>query len=294
VAGPGRAGRRGRHTPTMPGSDADPRARPTPPAPRPGSQRAISERDYVQSLARGLAVLRGFADHGPSMTLAEVAEAAEISRPAARRLLLTLIDLGYVRGDRGVFALSPRILMLGQAYLSSLNLVDIAQPHLKELADATGETTGLTTLDDTEIVFVARVGAQRIMSAVLVVGSRLPAYPTAMGRVLLAGLAAPERRSALERSERVAFTPRTLTDVEELLGVLDAVERDGFALVDQEVEDGLRSVAVAVRDQSGSCVAAVGSSCHASRVSNEALRGVVLPQVRETGRRISVALGFAG
>jgi IclR family pca regulon transcriptional regulator len=253
---------------------------------------AIGERDYVQSLARGLAVLRAFADHGPSMTLAEVAEATDISRPAARRLLLTLVELGYVRGGGGVFSLSPRILMLGQAYLSSLNLVDIAQPHLKALADATGEASGLATLDDTDIVFVARVEARRIMSSVLVVGSRLPAYPTAMGRVLLAARGADERRDALQRTERIALTPLTLTDIDALLDMLARVEREGFALVDQELEDGVRSVAVPVRDQSGACIAAVGCSCHASRVSNNTLKGVVLDEVRQAGERMSAALGF--
>lgn len=252
---------------------------------------AINERDFVQSLARGLAVLRGFSQGGRWMSLAEVAHAADVSRPAARRLLLTLEELGYVRSQDGYFSLAPRILSLGQAYLTSLNLVDVAQSHMKLLAEQTGEAAALTTLDGDEIVFVARVGAERIMSSVLVVGSRLPAFPTSMGRVLLAHLPARERQ-ALLRGPVPAHTDRTVTDVEELTGILEGVERQGFALVDQELEEGLRSVAAPVFDQSGACVAALASSCHASRVSARALRSDVLPQVRGTAARISAALGY--
>jgi IclR family pca regulon transcriptional regulator len=254
----------------------------------------INERDFVQSLARGFAVLRSFSDHGPSMTLAEVADAADISRPAARRILLTLIELGYVRGDHGVFALSPRILALGQAYLSSLNLVDVAQPHMKDLAAETGESAALTTLDEDEIVFVARVGAERIMSSVLVVGSRLPILPTSMGRVLAAALPAAEREALLDRCDMVAYTPKTVTDLGRMRKILDHVAAQGWSLVDQELEDGLRSVAVPIRDQSGDCVAALAASCHASRVSNKALQSDVLPAVQRAGARISASLGHDG
>ena len=254
----------------------------------------INERDYVQSLARGLAVLRGFDKHGPSMTLAEVADAAEISRPAARRILLTLAELGYVQGDNGSYALSPRILALGQTYLSSLSFVDVAQAHMKDLAAETNEAVGLTTLDGSEIVFVARVGAQRIMSSVLVVGSRLPAYATAMGRVLLADLPRAEQEARLRAAPLVAYTPRTEIDFERLLEILAQVRRQGWSVVDQELEDGLRSVAVPIRDDSGACIAAMASSCLASRVSNKTLTRDVLPVVRRIGSQISAAMGFVG
>ncbi len=173
----------------------------------------INERDYVQSLARGLAVLRGFENRGPSMTLAEVADAAQISRPAARRILLTLAELGYVHSDNGSYALSSRILTLGQTYLSSLSFVDVAQGYMKDLAAETNEAVGLTTLDGGEIVFVARVGAQRIMSSVLVVGSRLPAYATSMGRVLLADLPRAEQEARLRATPlaRLHARPRRPT-----------------------------------------------------------------------------------
>jgi IclR family transcriptional regulator, pca regulon regulatory protein len=254
----------------------------------------INERDYVRSLARGLAVVRAFDNHGRSMTLAEVADAAQISRPAARRILLTLAELGYVRGDNGSYELSPRILALGQAYLSSLSFVDVAQAHMKDLAAETNEAVGLTILDGSDIVFVARVGAQRIMSSVLVVGSRLPAYATSMGRVLLADLPEAEQEARLRAGSLVAYTPRTETDVEALLGILAQVRRQGWSAVDQELEDGLRSVAVAIRDSSGTCIAAMASSCHASRVSTETLTCDVLPVVRRIGAQISGAMGFMG
>jgi IclR family pca regulon transcriptional regulator len=254
----------------------------------------INERDYVQSLARGLAVVRAFDNHGPSMTLAEVADAAQISRPAARRLLLTLAELGYVHTDNGSYALSPQILTLGQAYLSSLSFVDVAQAYMKDLAAETNEAVGLTTLDGSEIVFVARVGAQRIMSSVLVVGSRLPAYATSMGRVLLAALPAAEQEARLRAAPLVAYTPRTQTDVGVLLEILAEVGRQGWSAVDQELEDGLRSVAVPIRDSTGACIAAIASSCHASRVSEEKLTRDVLPVVRRIGSQISAAMGYAG
>jgi IclR family transcriptional regulator, pca regulon regulatory protein len=254
----------------------------------------INERDYVQSLARGLAVLRGFENRGPSMTLAEIADAAQISRPAARRILLTLAELGYVHSHNGSYTLSPRILTLGQTYLSSLSFVDVAQAHMKDLAAETNEAVGLTTLDGSEIVFVARVGAQRIMSSVLVVGSRLPAYATSMGRVLLADLPRAEQEARLRAAPLVAYTPRTATDVEVLLEILAQVRRQGWSAVDQELEDGLRSVAVPIRDSSGACIAAMASSCHASRVSRETLTLEVLPVVRRIGSQINLAMGFMG
>jgi len=254
----------------------------------------INERDYVQSLARGIAVLRGFDKHGPSMTLAQVADTAEISRPAARRILLTLAELGYVQSENGSYALSARILALGQTYLSSLSFVDVAQAHMKDLAAETNEAVGLTTLDGSEIVFVARVGAQRIMTSVLVVGSRLPAYATSMGRVLLADLPRADQEARLRATPIVAYTPKTETDFERLLEVLAQVRQQGWSVVDQELEDGLRSVAVPIRDSTGACIAALASSCLASRVSNETLEREVLPVVSRIGSQISAAMGFTG
>ena len=254
----------------------------------------INDRDYVQSLARGLAVLRGFENRGPSMTLAEVADAAQISRPAARRLLLTLAELGYVHSDNGAYSLSSQVLTLGHTYLSSLSFVDVAQAYMKDLAAETNEAVGLTTLDGSEIVFVARVGAQRIMSSVLVVGSRLPAYPTSMGRVLLADLPRAEQEARLTAVPLVAYTPATETDVGTLLEILAQVQRQGWSVVDQELEDGLRSVAVPIRDSSGACIAAMASSCHATRVSSETLTREVLPVVRRIGAQVSAAMGYTG
>jgi len=226
------------------------------------------------------------------MSLAEVAEAAQVSRPAARRLLLTLEELGYVRSDAGFYCLAPRILTLGQAYLASLNLVDVAQSHMQQLAQSTGEAAALTTLDGDEIFFVARVGPKRIISSVLVVGSRLPAAPTSMGRVLLAQLPPAEREARLRQRPVEAHTDRTVTKVAELLRLLDLVERQGYSLVDQELEAGLRSVSAPVYDQTGQCVAALASSCHASRVSARALEREVLPAVLLAAQRISAALGL--
>lgn len=226
------------------------------------------------------------------MSLAEVAAAANVSRPAARRLLLTLQSLGYVRSEESRFALSPRILTLGQAFLSSQTLIGSAQPHLKDLTAATGEASALAVLDESEIVYLARVAADRIMSSVLVVGSRLPAYATSLGRVLIAALPPRERRRVLEASKPVKLTPKTEFRLTRLEAILDQVQSDGWSIVDQEMEEGLRSAAVPIFDHSGEVIAALGSSCHASRVSLDALHNDVLPVLQKTASRISAAMGY--
>lgn len=251
----------------------------------------IGERDFVKSLARGFAVLRAFEGRDPVMTLAEVADAADVSRPAARRLLLTLAELGYVRVADGTFALTPRILSLGQVYLASLDLVEVAQPRMRDLAGETNETAALTTLDESEVVFVARVAAERIISSTLVVGSRLPAHATSLGRVLLAHLDSQEQEARLRARPLVRYTEQTVVEIDRLVEILAGVREQGWSAVDQELEAGLRSVAVPIFDQTQTCVAALASSCHASRVSNEQLVSDVLPLVRRVGAEISAALG---
>lgn len=252
---------------------------------------SVQDRDFVQSLARGLSVIRAFEGGSPWLTLAEVAAAAQISRPAARRVLLTLHRLGYVYANDGRFALSPRVLTLGQAFLSSQTLVAVAQPHLKDLTAATGEASGLAVLDGTEIVYVARVAADRIISSILVVGSRLPAYATSLGRVLLAHLPQRDSEELLSASNIAKLTPRTETDPQRLGAILDEVRGQGWSIVDQEMEEGLRSSAVPVLDHRGAVIAALGASCHASRVSREALHDEILPLVQKTASRITEALG---
>jgi IclR family pca regulon transcriptional regulator len=242
--------------------------------------------DFVQSLERGLMVLRAFdADHR-ELGLSEVARIAGLTRAAARRFLLTLVSLGYMNQDDGRFSLSPRVLELGYSYLSSLTLPEVAAPHMEALVASVNESSSISVLDGTEIVYVARVPTRRIMSITLAVGTRLPAYATSMGRVLLAALPEATLETRLAQIEMRPLSARTITDPETLRGVLDRVRRQGWAAVDQELEEGLRSLAVPIRDTTGTVVAALNVSVHASRGSMTSLRKDFLPLARQAAEAI--------
>jgi IclR family pca regulon transcriptional regulator len=242
--------------------------------------------DFVQSLERGLAVLRAFDSERRELTLSDVARATGFTRATARRFLLTLSELGYVRATDGRFSLCPRVLELGYPYLSSLGLPELAQPHMERLVAQVNESSSISVLDDTDIVYVVRVPTRRIMSITLSVGTRLPAYCTSMGRVLLAGLPEPELERLLARIELRPLTPRTMTDPGPLRELLARVRRQGYALTDQELEEGLRSIAVPIRDSVGAVAAALNVSVHASRTSGAALRRDVLPLALEAAAAI--------
>src|SRR3954462_1595005 len=228
--------------------------------------------DFVQSLERGLAVIRAFDAEHRELALSDVARSTGLTRAAARRFLLTLVKLGYVPLADGRFSLRPRVLDLGYAYLSSLSLPDVAQPHMEALVAKVNESSSISVLDDTEVVYVVRVPTRRIMSITLAVGTRLPAYATSMGRVLLANLPEEELEERLARVEFKPLTKRTVKDATALRKVLAGVRKQGYALTDQELEEGLRSVAVPIRDSSGDVVAALNVSVHASRATVPALR----------------------
>ena len=243
--------------------------------------------EFVQSLERGLSVIRTFSRDRPSLTLSEIAEGTGLTRAAARRFLLTLRDLGYVESDGRQFSLRPRVLELGYSYLSSLPVWEIARPHLEELSDKVKETTSASVLDGTDIVFVARVETKRIMSMTLGVGSRLPAWATAMGRVLLADLAPEQLDEYFARVSLQPLNERTVTDERRLRRIIDEARANGWTLVDQEVEEGVRSLAVPLRAPSGRAEAAVTVCSHAFRVSVERVLDEFLPLVSETSSRIS-------
>lgn len=254
--------------------------------------------DHVQSLARGLAVIRAFDAGHPEQTLSDVARATDLTRAAARRFLLTLVDLGYVRTDGRLFALTPRVLELGYSYLSSMGLPEIAAPHLEALVGRVRESASVSVLDgppgapagDYDVVYVARVPTSRIMTVTITIGTRFPAYATSMGRVLLAALPAPDLDAYLAHLRPEALTGRTLADPAALRAELDRVRADGFCVVDQELEAGLRSIAVPVRDRSGRVVAAANVSTHATRASTEQLREDVLPELRTCAAAIEADL----
>jgi IclR family pca regulon transcriptional regulator len=248
----------------------------------------------VQSLERGLSVIRAFDAEHRELRLSEVARATGLTRAAARRFLLTLVELGYMRFDGSRFSLRPRVLELGFAYLSSLSLPEIAEPHMEALVARLNESSSLSVLDDTDIVYVARVPTRRIMSITLAVGTRLPAYATSMGRVLLAGLPADELEERLARIEVRQLTPRTVATEAALREVIDQVRRQGYAVTDQELEQGLRSAAVPIHDASGAVAAALNVSVHASRATMHDLRSRFLAPAQAAAAAIDAEVRRSG
>jgi IclR family transcriptional regulator, pca regulon regulatory protein len=248
---------------------------------------SAARRQSLQSLERGIAVIQVFSREHPSLTLSEVARLTGITRATARRILLTLEDLGHVRSDGRQFSLTPRVLTLGWAYLSSLNLAEIAQPLMEGLVQRTHESCSMGTLDLPEVVYVARVPTRRIVTISLAVGSRLPAYATSMGRVLLSELPDDELESYLDTTELEPLTDRTVTDRARLESILEETRRRGWALIDQELELGLRSIAAPVRDAEGRVVAALNTGTAAARIPLDELRKRLLPQLLETADAIS-------
>jgi IclR family transcriptional regulator, pca regulon regulatory protein len=252
------------------------------------------ERHFVQSLERGLAVIRALSDPGPGLTLADVARHTGLTRAAARRFLLTLEDLGYVRSADRRFSLTARVLELGYSFLSSLTLPEIAQPHLRELVSQVHESSSVSVLDGAEVVYVAREPTQRIMTVAISVGTRFPAYATSMGRVLLAGLGEADLDAFFAGAELTPLTAATVTSEGALRVVLGRVREQGWALVDQELEDGLRAIAVPIRNSQSSVVAAINLSTQASRRTPQMIEQELLPPLLETAARIERDLAAGG
>jgi IclR family transcriptional regulator, pca regulon regulatory protein len=250
--------------------------------------------DYVQTLARGLAVIRTFSADHPELTLSEVAKHTGLTRAAARRFLLTLVELGYVRADGRYFALTPRVLELGFSYLSSLSLPEVAQPHLERLVAEVQESASVAVLDGTDVVYVSRVATTRIMRVSINIGTRFPAAITSMGRVLLAGLPAAELDAAIAATPFEAYTPYSIVDEKRLRAELDRVRSQGWSFVDQELEEGLRSIAVPIRDSSGKTVAAMNISSHTSRNTLDSARRSLLPPLLATAARVEADLATMG
>lgn len=249
---------------------------------------ADRETDFVQSLQRGLAVIRAFDADNPTLTLSDVARATGLARAAARRFLLTLVDLGYIRVDGRQFRLSPQVLELGRAYLSSLRLPEIALPHLRELTDDLRESSSLAVLDGTDIVYVAHAPAKRILSISINIGTRDVAFATSLGRVLLAGQNDEWLDNYLATVELPAITPRTIDTPDKLRAELMRIRRQGWALVDQELEDGLRAIAAPIHDEHGNVIAAANLAVHASRWSNDTIRTTLLPRLLQATTAIDL------
>lgn len=248
--------------------------------PRPGDT-------YVQSFARGLEVIRSFNASAPRQTLSEVAAASGLTRAGARRILLTLQTLGYVESDGKLFALTPRILDLGFAYLSSMPIWNRAEPVMEALVQQVHESCSAAVLDATDIVYVMRVATQKIMSISLGVGSRLPAWCTSMGRLLLSDLEDAEVRARLEAAPPEALTKHTVTDVDALLAKVVQARRQRWCLVNQELEEGLISIAAPIVNRSGRMVAALNISGQANRTSAKVMQETMLPALLASAQQIS-------
>ncbi|SDG23777.1 IclR family transcriptional regulator domain-containing protein [Klenkia brasiliensis] len=243
--------------------------------------------DFVEALARGLDVLSCFSDRRPVMTLSEVAAAADLARPTARRLLLTLEELGYAAACEGGYRLTPKVLGLGMAYVGSLGLWDIARPHLESLVARTGESSSMAQLDGSDIVYVARVAVPKLITLRVEIGTRFPAVQTSQGKVLLAALGPDELAEALSHASRSGlprYIGRTAAQLHEELA---EVRARGWALADEELAPGVRSVAVPVRDGAGVVQAAANVTVHAAETTRETLLEDHLPLLLRTAGEIS-------
>lgn len=253
-----------------------------------------SDPDVIDSVEKAFRVLESFSAERPRMSVTEAAEAADLSRATARRVLLTFQRLGFAETDGRSFGLTPRVLRFGFGYLSALPYWETAQARMRALADELRESCSMATLDGAEIVYVARVPAARSMSITLSIGSRLPAYATSMGRVLLAALAPRELDGLLADVRLERLTKNTITDAERLRAELHRVREQGFAVVDGEREEGVRSAAAPVRGRGGRVLAAVNVSANAARVPLAELRKVCVPRVVETADAITADISYTG
>jgi IclR family pca regulon transcriptional regulator len=265
----------------------------TPLAPSPSQQidALTGDPDFMTSLARGLAVIQAFSQKKRQLTISQVSAKTGFSRAAVRRCLYTLAKLGFAGSDDNRhFYLRPRVLALGHSYISSMPLATAAQPILEHFSRLMHESCSIATLDGLDIVYVARANVTRIMAIDLGVGSRLPAFCTSMGRVLLANLPPDELESFLARIEFTRYTERTIVTVDKLRPILRLALRNGYSIVDQELELGLRSMAVPIQNPSGKVVAAVNVGAHAQRVSNQDMLNKFLPHLRVAAQELCMLL----
>jgi IclR family pca regulon transcriptional regulator len=249
-----------------------------------------SDPSFMMSLARGLAVLQAFSDQRRSLTIAQISHRTAIPRASVRRCLHTLIKLGYAGADGNNFSLKPKVLTLGYSYLSSTPLTVSAHPYLNHISRTLNESCSLAVLQDDEVLYVGRSATSRIMSVSLTTGSRLPAYCTALGRVMLAHLPADELQAYFERVPLKAMTERTVVSPARLKEILAEVRQAGYAMIEEELEIGLRSIAVPVRGASGRVLAALNVGAHAARVSSRKMTEEFLPVLLKGAQELSILL----
>lgn len=247
-------------------------------------------REFIQSLERGLAIIKAFGPHAPEQTVSDLATTTGLTRATARRFLITLIELGYVDTDGRVFRLTPKVLELGYSFLSGLGFPDVALPHLERLVAEVDESSEASVLDGDDIVYVVRVPSTAVMTMAINVGARMPAHATSMGKVLLAALPDDALAAYLRRADLRKFLPATVTDPDRLRAQLADIRATGWALVDQELEEGLVAVAAPVRDRAGRVVGAINLSTHVMRRSAASVRDDLVEPLLATARRIEADL----
>jgi IclR family transcriptional regulator, pca regulon regulatory protein len=243
--------------------------------------------DFIEALARGLDVIRAFQPGQPVMTLASVAAAAGLARPTARRMLLTLSELGYVRATDGGFELTPRVLDLGMSYVLSRGLWAVARPHLEALVAQTNESSSIAQLDGSDIVYVARVAVPKIIALAVTIGTRFPAMQTSLGKVLLAALPPADAERVLAEPSRSGIVARWQPDAAQRAAELRDVRARGWALTDEQLGPGIRSVAAPLRDGSGRVIAAMNVTVHAAETPVETLTGTYLPLLLQAAGAVS-------
>jgi IclR family pca regulon transcriptional regulator len=251
---------------------------------------AMTDPSFMTSLARGLAVVQAFSDSRKPQTIANISQKTGIPRAAVRRCLHTLRELGYVDAELNNFSLRPKVLTLGYSYLSSTPLTVSAQPYLNSISRTLNESSSLAVLDDGEVLYVARAATSRVMSVALNTGSRLPAYCTSLGRVMLAHLPPAELDAYLAKTKLRAMTKNTVVSQKGLREILAGVRADGYAVNDEELELGLRSIAVPVRGAAGTVVAALNVGAQAARVSVKQLEKEFLPVLLKGAQELSILL----
>jgi IclR family pca regulon transcriptional regulator len=252
--------------------------------------RSNTEKEYVAGLEKGLSIIEAFGIKNRPITVSDAAEITGNTRASARRSLITLEKLGYVDWDGKYYRLAPRILRLGHAYITSSPLHRMVQPTLEKISERTSESSSFAVLDGTDVVFVARAAARRSLSNALGLGSRLPAYCAATGRVLLAALAPEEAELRLKRMVRLQLTPFTTTDVNDLMNLLEEVRTKGYALSKEEIEIGVNSIAVPIRDTKGNTIASMSIACSNKRRSSEEIVENILPELESARVTLSTYL----
>lgn len=251
---------------------------------------ALTDPSFMTSLARGLAVIRAFADSRRSLTIAQISQKTGIPRAAVRRCLHTLKQLGYADADVNNFSLRPKILTLGYSYLSSTPLTVSSQPYLNNISRSLGESCSLAVLDEGEVLYVARSAASRVMSVALNTGSRLPAYCTSLGRAMLAHLSDDQLKAYFDKVKLRAMTDKSVVSQKRLREILAGVRENGYALIDEELEVGLRSIAVPVRGATGNVLAALNVGVQAARFTPRQMEEQFLPALRRGAEELSILL----